>query len=138
MVRDGISQGKTLREIASSIRPVIGLNDKQAGAVSALVRRLEEGGLTQEAIDRQFASYVNKAYGSRAAAIARTETSAALNEGMRIGYDEAGITKLMRVEDPDCCERFCAEHQGEVYSIEEASGVLPAHPNCEGTWVAAV
>jgi len=42
----------------------------------------------------------------------------------------------MRVEAPTCCD-ICADYDGHVYTIAEASGILPEHPNCGGTWVAA-
>jgi len=47
-----------------------------------------------------------------------------------------GVKNLQRVEDPKCCD-ICAEYDGRVYSVREASGVLPEHPNCEGTWIMA-
>jgi hypothetical protein len=65
--------------------------------------------------------------------IARTETSFALNEGIRSAYKENDIKYLERVEDPvgdpkwDCT---CREENGKVYSVEDAEGVLPEHPNC--------
>jgi hypothetical protein len=137
VVRTGIDQGKSIPEIARELRPIIGLNNQQAGAVGSLATKLEEEGLAQADIDKALDRYMNKAHLSRALTIARTETASALNEGAIIGYKDAGIKRLMRVEDPDCCERFCQDHQGQIYTIGEASGVLPAHPNCEGTWVSA-
>jgi len=47
-----------------------------------------------------------------------------------------GVKNLMRVEGPDACE-ICLDFDGRIYTIAEANGALPEHPNCEGTWVAA-
>ena len=55
----------------------------------------------------------------------------------RQGYDQMGITHLERVEDQTDPADPCTGTNGRIYTIEEAEGVLPEHPNCEGTWVAA-
>jgi hypothetical protein len=67
--------------------------------------------------------------------IARTESAYALTEGQRQGYGQMGVKNLERVEDPDAPDDDCQMNNGRVYSLAAASGVLPAHPNCEGTWV---
>jgi hypothetical protein len=69
--------------------------------------------------------------------IARTESAFGLTEGQRQGYGQMGVTKLERVEDPATEDDDCADGNGKIYTLAEAEGVLPAHPNCEGTWVIA-
>ncbi len=69
--------------------------------------------------------------------ITRTETAYALTEGQRQGYGQMGVKKLERVEDFDSPDDDCQINNGKIYTLAEAQGVLPAHPNCEGSWVAA-
>lgn len=136
VIRSGIDQGLSIQAIRNQIMPIIGLNERQAESVAIRLGLLEGEGLSAAEIQRKLMRYVNKSHKYRATMIARTETAAALSEGTRIGYMDAGIKRLERVEDPDCCE-ICAENNGRIYNIGEAEGVLPEHPLCEGTWVIA-
>lgn len=137
-IKVGVKEGKSIQKIARELRPLVGLTERQLMAVAnyheMLILERPEYTVARQ---REMAEvYARRLHRRRATLIARTESAFALTEGQRQGYDQMGITRLERVEDPDCCEA-CAEHQGEIYTIEEAKGVLPEHPNCEGTWVAA-
>jgi len=137
-IETGIKAGKSVEKIARELRPLVGLTAKDMNAVASyhemlILERPEYTAATQREMAE---TYARRLHRQRAAKISRTETAYALTEGQRQGYDQMGIKKLERVEDPDCCD-ICAEGQGKIYTIEEAAGVLPEHPQCEGTWVAA-
>lgn len=138
-VTAAINAGTSIQAIAMQLRPLVGLTSRDIMAVAnyhemLIVERPEYTAATQ----RQMAdTYARRLHRSRATTIARTETAEALTEGQRQGYKQMGIPKLLRVEDPDCCD-ICLEYDGVEYTIAEARGALPEHPNCEGTWVAAV
>ena len=137
-IAQGIDAGKSVQKIGRELRPLVGLTEKQIFAVAnfhekLILERPEYTAVRQ----REMAEvYARRLHRRRAETIARTETAAALTEGQREGYAQMGITRLERVEDPDCCE-ICAEYSGKIYTIAEAEGVLPEHPSCEASWVAA-
>lgn len=116
------------------------VNDTTKKAISKqLVVGFEKG----EDID-QIATRVrgvfDSATRSRALKIARSETIAAASEGALRGYDESGVVKEVqfltamdeRVDDE------CQDLDGVEFSISEASGKIPVHPNCRCTWIPVV
>ncbi len=134
--------GKSNQQIARDLRTnnVVGLWSKQVAAVGNYWSRLVDGGMSESDADDRAGRYADRLLAYRTDMIARTETSFALNEGIRSTYKENDIKYLERVEDPvgdpkwDCS---CRENNGKIYTVDEAEGVLPEHPNCEGTWVYA-
>jgi len=130
----GVEAGKSIPAIARELRPIVGLHSQYAGAVDKYYTYLIEEGIADAA--KKADRYAGRLHRRRTQTIARTETAFGLTEGQVQGYGQMGVTKLERVEDPDCCD-ICAEYNGKIYTIAEAEGVLPEHPNCEGSWVAA-
>ena len=140
IITAGIEAGKSMPAIAMELRPIVGLTSQYAGAVDKLTTELytrpKYSALTNMQRNSKVDTYAGRLHRRRTATIARTETAFGLTEGQREGYDQMGIKNLERVEDPACCD-ICAEYNGKIYTIAEAEGVLPEHPNCEGTFVAA-
>lgn len=134
IITAGIETGKSIPAIATTLRPIVGLHSQYATAVDKYLTSLIEEGIADAA--KKAERYAARLHRRRTQTIARTETAFGLTEGQVQGYAGMGITKLERVEDPDCCD-ICAEYNGNVYNVKEAAGVLPEHPNCEGTWVIA-
>jgi len=137
-IAQGIDAGKSIPKIAMELRPLVGLTEKDIIAVAnyhemLILERPEYTVATQNSMAETYAKRLHR---RRATTIARTESAASLNEGLRQGYAQMGATKLERVEDPECCD-ICAEYNGKIYTITEAEGVLPEHPSCEGAWVMA-
>lgn len=135
----GIKEGKSLQKIAMELRPLVGLTERNLMAVAnfheMLILERPDWTVAQQ---RQSANvYARRLHRLRAMTITRTETAYALTEGQRQGYGQMGVKKLERVEDFDSPDDDCQMNNGRVYSLAAASGVLPAHPNCEGSWVAA-
>ena len=79
---------------------------------------------------REFAHHVWKR-------IARTETAAYVSEGRRIGYQKMGIEKVQRNVASDAC-KICWPFNNKIYKMDEAQGVIPAHPNCRCAWAPVV
>ena len=131
----GIEAGKSMPAIARELRPIVGLNSQYAMAVEKYYTSLIEEGIADAAAKAD--RYAGRLHRRRAQTIARTESAFGLTEGQRQGYDQMGVTKLERVEDPATEDDDCADGNGKIYTLAEAEGVLPAHPNCEGTWVIA-
>lgn len=74
---------------------------------------------------------------TRARTLARTEIVAAHSEANLTAYEEAGVygveveAELSTASDP-CPE--CEALEGNEYTIAEARGLIPVHPNCRCAW----
>jgi len=129
--------GSDLWEYQKLIRPLVGLTEPHVKAVSNLYTRLLEEGINEERALAMAARKAGRLHRYRALMISRTETANALLQGQVRGYKQIGGKELERIEDPDCCD-VCAEINGAIYPIKEASAIGTLHPNCEGTWVLAL
>jgi len=74
--------------------------------------------------------------------IARTEANRAFNEGNLDALRQAGVEQVQWLLASDAClecsgaaETGPGEKLGRIMTVDEASGVIPAHPNCRCTWV---
>lgn len=128
--------GSDLWSYQKLIRPMVGLTAPHVAAVSNFYTKLLDAGIDEDKALKMTIRKADKLHRFRAHMIARTETAFALGEGQLQGFEQMGFTSVQRVEDPDCCP-ICAEGQGKIYKITDAHGVIPAHPQCEGTWTPA-
>lgn len=65
----------------------------------------------------------------------RTHAEATLNSYERHGAEE--VTKEAEFSDSDdarVCEE-CEDLDGTIYTIDEARGIIPVHPNCRCSWI---
>lgn len=75
----------------------------------------------------------------RALRLARTELARAHAEGQLNSFERLGIDKLtasiefQTAGDERVCP-VCKSLDGRVYSINQARGVIPVHPNCRCAW----
>lgn len=134
--RVAVLTGRSSQALARDIRPLIGLHSRQITALGNYRTKLEAAGMAPAKIDKLVAKKAQKALKYRSEMIARTETSFSRIEGLLIAHKEMGIPKLRWLADPECCAT-CAALSGKVYGIEQASGMIPKHPQCSCTWVAA-
>ncbi|MBQ7493293.1 MAG: hypothetical protein IJT47_02565 [Selenomonadaceae bacterium] len=138
------------RTMARQIRPLIGLNDRQASAVDNYRRRIYnryiEGGLNPqsagERADKAALKYSLQQHARRAETIVHTELAFAYNRGAHEGVTRAINAKLM----PHCemvwttagtnrvCGR-CMELKDTVVGRTDEGGVQipPLHPRCRCT-----
>lgn len=92
-------------------------------------------------IARDIAREVDAIGITRARTLARTEVVAAHSEANLSAYEEAGAygveieAEFSTASDP--CP-ICEELQGKEYTIAEARGLIPAHPNCRCAWTPKV
>lgn len=137
-IKVGVDAGKSVQKIAMELRPLVGLTSRDIIAVAnyheMLILERPEYTVARQ---REMAEvYARRMHRRRATTIARTETAYALTEGQRQGYAQMGIKRLEWVADPDCCD-LCDEMNGKIFTVGEASGLMPLHVNCECSWVAA-
>lgn len=99
-------------------------------------------GLNPLEIARQINEQVDGIGRNRARMLARTEVVAAHSEATLNSFQEAGIVGV-EVEAEwltaaGACELCTSIQAGGPYTIEEARGMLPAHPNCRCSWAPKV
>lgn len=79
---------------------------------------------------------------NRAETIARTEIIHAHAEGQLDSYEALGVdtlealTEWSTAGDDDVCEE-CDDLEGKVFTVQDARGLIPLHPNCRCTWIPA-
>jgi len=77
---------------------------------------------------------------TRASTLARTEIIHAHAEGQLDGFEEMGVDEIgiqaewLTAQDDRVCAT-CAELEGQLFSVDEARGLLPRHPNCRCAWI---
>ncbi len=97
-------------------------------------------GVGPREIARQLSKGVDKIVRTRALTLARTEIIHAHAEGSIDHYEKLGIKELgaqiefSTANDDRVCP-ICQSLEGEIYTTEQARGVIPVHPNCRCAWI---
>jgi SPP1 gp7 family putative phage head morphogenesis protein len=109
-------------------------------------RTLADGmahGMGPMTIARNMTRTVDGLTRQRARVIARTETIAAHATGQLDGLADLGVKRVeAEVEwstagDDGVCPK-CAKLEGKIFTIKEAEGKIPLHPNCRCSWLPVV
>lgn len=80
---------------------------------------------------------------NRARVLARTEVINAHATATLNSFEEANIqgvqveSEFATAQDNKVCPK-CASLEGKIYTISEAQGVIPVHPNCRCAWLPVV
>lgn len=94
-------------------------------------------------IAREMSERIGSLTRSRALLIARTEVIHAHAEGQLDAFKKLGVEALgLKAEwstagDDRVCP-LCSEKEGQVFTIAEARGMIPLHPNCRCAWIPSV
>lgn len=67
--------------------------------------------------------------------IIRTESDRVMAHQSIVNAREAGYKKVIWVINSGACD-ICRQHNGEIYTLKQAEGMIPAHPNCLCSWAA--
>lgn len=112
--------------------------------MSSNISRELAKGLANGQGPRQIASNLAKEVSDlgkkRAVVMARTEIIHAYAEGQLDAFEDLGIDELeMDVEfssagDDRVCPR-CLALSGKIYTVKEARGIIPVHPQCRCAWI---
>lgn len=125
-----------------AMRAFEGMKGVTASMSTQMSRILADGvsnGWGPMKVARQMKQSMESLSRNRALIIARTEIIHAHAEGQLDGYGMLGVEQVgAEVEwstagDALVCER-CAPMEGKVFSIQEARGQIPLHPNCRCCW----
>jgi SPP1 gp7 family putative phage head morphogenesis protein len=91
-------------------------------------------------IAREMQKTIGSLSRTRARMIARTEIIYAHAEGQLDSFDLLGVEKLgilaewSTAGDDLVCPR-CSAKEGQTFTIDEARGLIPLHPNCRCAWI---
>jgi SPP1 gp7 family putative phage head morphogenesis protein len=114
--------------------------DKQISRT--LANGLAEGRGPME-IARSLVDRVEKIGVTRARMLARTETIASHAQASLNTYEEAGLegvqveAEFATAQDNKVCPE-CQALEGRTFTMQEAQGVIPVHPNCRCAWLPVV
>lgn len=67
--------------------------------------------------------------------IIRTESCRVMAHQSIVNARDAGYKKVTWVINSGACD-ICLQHSDEVYTLKQADGMIPAHPNCLCSWAA--
>jgi len=120
-----------------------GIDEATSQKISrSLTQGLQEGSSPAQ-IARAMANDIEGISITRARTLARTEIIGAHAEGTLDEYTEIGVegvsveAEFSTAGDEQVCPE-CEELEGNVYSIDEARGMIPVHPNCRCAWLPVV
>jgi hypothetical protein len=151
LIRKGLTDGIEPKRLAKEIKPLIGLNARQAIAVQNARASWLQAGLDAASVDAKALQYTEKLRKYRALMIARTETIGASNRGQLHGWRRGAQNGLL---DPATtkrkwiaakgsgrtCDLCNAMHNSVISGLQETfttpKGPLqhpPLHPNCRCT-----
>ncbi len=138
IVSESFDGGMSTREQARLIRAVIGLTDRDAGAVMKQQLKWLSEGINASRATSRAERYANKLLRTRAMTIARTETMRASIEGQRSLWQRAREKGLLSADAKkvwiayDPCP-LCSGVAGEEVLVDGEFSVgtdPPLHPNC--------
>lgn len=137
-INHGLMTGKGSLEVGRKLRPLVGLTERQMMSVAnheeSLLKLRPD--LSRKEIDRRVGVYERRLHRKRAEMIARTETARARNEGILLAMVQSQVGKVRWKAHAGACE-LCEPMNGEIFTLGQATGTLPYHPNCKCLWLAA-
>ena len=120
-----------------------GITDAMDQKISGeLAQGLAEG-IGAKALAKRLIDRVEGIGVTRARALARTETIRAHADGTLNSYEEAGLegvtvlSEFSTARDNAVCPK-CQDLEGQTFTLAEARGVIPVHPNCRCAWLPVV
>ena len=115
-------------------------------AMSTQMNRIMTDSIIQGKSPRETARQLNKAVEgigkNRARMIARTETIRAHADGQldalkNLGVTEVGVMVEWSTAGDNLVCQLCADMNGAVIKIKDATSMIPRHPNCRCAWLPA-
>lgn len=152
LIANGIATGRTVDATARAIRGLVGLTERQAGAIASYRAELTAAGQAGDLLERRVATYAQQLLNQRARMIARTETIAASSQGQLELWRQAAADGLLNplttrrrwvaTEDDRLCP-ICMDLDGvtvafnEPFTTDAGAKIYasPVHPNCRCTVV---
>jgi len=133
--------GLIYTRVFSDLKGITEAMDAQISRV--LAQGLAEG-RSSDSIARDINDRVDKIGKVRARTLARSEVVSANSEATLNAYDEAAIegveleAEFTTARDEAVCEKCQALAAAGPYTLKQARGLIPAHPNCRCAWIPVV
>jgi len=115
---------------ARNFRALEGMTDATANEMRRVLSEGLAGGESPRTIATELADRVDNVGKHRANLIGRTEIMHSHNRARATEWQRAGVRKVTILLAADACPQCVALRAGAPYSVEEAPGLLPLHPNC--------
>ena len=138
-LRDAFTQGEALSKVellyTRTFEELRGVTAAMGQQMSRVLANGLAHGIGPREIARSLDETITSITRTRALVIARTEIVAAHAEGQLDSFERLGIAEVQGVAewstagDDRVCE-LCAPLEGTTYTLEEARGLIPLHPNC--------
>ena len=109
------------------------LSPQKRNQLIALLKNAMKSGETIKSLSKKINNIIDDPI--RSEMIARTESVRLANEGKILMAEERGISKMEFISAPEdgrLCEE-CKKHDGKIYSLSQAKGMIPIHPHCRCT-----
>jgi SPP1 gp7 family putative phage head morphogenesis protein len=124
-------------------RDLKGITEAMDQRISRTLAQGIADGVGPQQIARDIAADVQTVGITRARVLARTEVIGAHAEATLNGFEEAGIegveveSEFATAGDSRVCPQ-CERLEGRTFTLKEARGVIPVHPNCRCAWLPIV
>jgi SPP1 gp7 family putative phage head morphogenesis protein len=114
------------------------INTQLKQQISRIVSEELISGLKPKPTALKIGAAIDKTNKTRAKLLARTETTRAHAEGQLDAFTALGLKNVgVRAEwsaAADACPK-CAPFDGQIFTVAEAHGLIPLHPNCRCLWL---
>lgn len=136
----GVHRARVQQLFTRNFQALRDINDEMAAQISEVLSQGLVEGIGPDEMARNLTDRVDKIGKTRATVMARTETLRSHAEGKLDAYQREGISQVVGKAEVSTAQdrRVCAEcqsHHGQRYTIEQARGILPLHPQCRCVWM---
>lgn len=117
-----------------------GITEATAQTTSRVLTQSLATGASPRVAARELSQAVSSIGRARSLLLARTETVRAHAEATLARYEQAGVqgvsalAEFITARDDRVCQT-CQDLEGEVFTIDQANGIIPVHPNCRCAWL---
>lgn len=146
-LRGSFAQPETLSKVqflaTRSFEQLKGVTASMGADMNLILAQGMADGTGVATIAREMAERIDSLTRARAMLIARTEIINAHSEGQLDAFEQLGVEQLgVKAEwstagDERVCP-LCATKEGQIFTVEEARGMIPLHPNCRCSWIPTV
>ena len=143
-VRAAFAQPETMSKVlllaTRSFEQLKGFTAQMSSQLNLILAKGMVDGSSITDIAEEMTSKIEGMTQQRAMLIARTEIIHAHAEGQldafkRLGVEELGVKAEWSTAGDDRVCPLCGANEGKIFTIDEARGLIPLHPNCRCTWI---
>lgn len=146
-LKTAFGQPETTRKIellaTRSFTELEGITEAMGQKLNRVLSNGMVEGLGAREIAKQMVDEIDGITNQRALVLARTEVIHAHAEGQldsftELGVEEVGVEAEWSTAGDDRVCPECEAMEGKTFSMDEAHGMIPLHPNCRCTWIPSI